>query len=251
MNRLILAAAALAALTFGANAQTVKLATEGAYPPYNYVDDDGNVGGLDIDLGNELCVRAELTCEWVTNEWDTIIPNLLAGNYDAILADMSITDERRQTIDFTENYFPPDPSTYLSAAGTTFDYDALNGLKIGAQTGTIQSAYIDENLKADNTVLTYDTIDQAIADLHAGNLDLIFADGSFISEQIAGSNGALKADGPEVLIGEGAGVGLRKADDELEAKLNAALQEIKADGWLDALIIKYFPDMAPGPIFKQ
>lgn len=251
MNRLILAAAALAALTFGANAQTVKLGTEGAYPPYNYVDDNGNVGGLDIDLGNELCVRAGLTCEWVTNEWDTIIPNLIAGNYDAILADMSITDERRQSIDFTQNYFPPDPSTYMSVAGTTFDYDALNGLKVGAQTGTIQAGYINENLKADNTILTYDTIDQAIADLNAGNLDLIFADGSFIGEQVAGSNGALKADGPNVLIGEGAGIGLRKADDELEAKLNKALDEVKADGWLDALITKYFPDMGPGPFFKQ
>ncbi len=251
MNRLILAAAALAALTFAANAQTVKLATEGAYPPYNYVDDDGNVGGLDIDLGNELCVRAALTCEWVTNEWDTIIPNLLAGNYDAIIADMSITDERKQTIDFTENYFPPDPSTYMSVAGTTFDYDDLNGLKIGAQTGTIQAGYIEQELKANNTTLVYDTIDQAIADLNAGNLDLIFADGSFISEQVNGSNGALKADGPNVLIGDGAGIGLRKADDELEGKLNQALQEVKADGWLDALITKYFPDMGPGPFFEN
>jgi polar amino acid transport system substrate-binding protein len=251
MNRLILAAAALLALTFGVNAQTVKLGTEGAYPPYNYVDDNGNVGGLDIDVGNELCKRAALTCEWVVNEWDTIIPNLIAGNYDAIIADMSITDERKQTIDFSDNYFPPDPSTFVSAAGTTFDYDALKGLKIGAQTATIQAGYLNEKLKADNAILTYDTQDQELADLNAGNLDLMFIDGSVAGEIAAGSNGALKTDGPDILLGEGAGIGLRKADTELKDKLNTALAAMKADGTLDALIIKYFPDMAPGPIFKQ
>jgi polar amino acid transport system substrate-binding protein len=251
MKTLILAAAALVALTFGANAQAVKLGTEGAYPPYNYVDDSGNVGGFDIDVGNELCTRAALTCEWVVNEWDTIIPNLIAGNYDAIIADMSITDERKQTIDFTDNYFPPDPSTFVSAAGTTYDYEALKGLKIGAQSSTIQAGYLNDKLKADNTILTYDTQDQELADLNAGNLDLVFIDGSVAGEIAAGSNGALKIDGPDILLGNGAGIGLRKADTELKDKLNTALAAMKADGTLDALIIKYFPEMAPGPIFKQ
>ena len=88
MKQLILAAAALLALTLSAEAQTVKLGSEGAYPPYNYVDEAGKLGGFDIDVGNEICKRASLTCEWVANEWDTIIPNLIAGNYDAILAGM-------------------------------------------------------------------------------------------------------------------------------------------------------------------
>lgn len=251
MNRLILAAVALLALTAGANAAATRLGTEGAYPPYNYVDDNGKVGGFDIDLGNELCKRAGLECVWVVNEWDTIIPNLIAGNYDAILADMSITDERKQTIDFSENYFPPDPSNFLSLAGKIFDYTALKGFKIGAQTGTIQANWLTQNLKADNTLLTYQTIDQAVADLNAGNIDLILADGSFVGEQVAGSNGALKSDGPDIPIGDGAGIGLRKADTELKGKLNAALEAVKADGWLDAQIIKYFPDLGPGPFFKK
>jgi len=251
MNRLILAAAALATLTFGAHAEAVKFATEGAYAPFNYVDDNGNVGGFDVDLGNELCKRAALECTWVVNEWDTLIPNLIAGNYDGILADMTITDERKQTIDFSDAYFPPDPSTYASAAGTTFDYDALKGLKIGAQSGTIQANWLEQNLKDGNTITTFATVDQAIADLLAGNLDLVLAEGSYVGEQVAGSNGALKADGPDVPIGEGAGIGLRKADTALKDKLNAALQAAKADGWVDALIIKYFPDMGTGPFFKN
>ncbi|MEO6014017.1 MAG: transporter substrate-binding domain-containing protein [Devosia sp.] len=251
MNRLILAAAAVTTLTFGAHAETVKLATEGAYAPFNYVDDNGNVGGFDVDLGNELCRRAALECTWVVNEWDTLIPNLIAGNYDGILADMTITDERKQTIDFSDAYFPPDPSTYASAAGTTFDYDTLKGLKIGAQSGTIQATWLDQNLKDGNTLLTFATVDQAIADLLAGNLNLVLAEGSYVGEQVAGSNGSLKADGPDVPIGEGAGIGLRKADTALKDKFNAALQAAKADGWVDALIVKYFPDLGEGPFFKK
>jgi polar amino acid transport system substrate-binding protein len=250
MNRLILAAMALAALLSAATAAPIKIATEGAYPPFNYVDDSGKVGGFDVDVGNELCRRAGLECSFVVNEWDTLIPNLVAGNYDAIIADMTITDERKQTIDFTDPYFPPDPSTYLSVADLDFDYTALKGLKIGAQTGTIQANWLGANLKADNTIITFDTVDQAVADLNAGNLDLVLAEGSYVGEQVTGSNGALKADGPKIPIGEGAGIGVRKADAELKGKLNTALQAMKADGWLDALIKKYFPDMGPGPFFN-
>jgi polar amino acid transport system substrate-binding protein len=251
MNRLILAAVAFAALTLPTMADPVKLATEGAYPPFNYVDDNGNVGGFDVELGNELCLRAGLECSWVTNEWDTIIANLAAGNYDAIIADLTITDERRKTIDFTQEYFPPDPSTFLSRAGTTFDYGALKGVRIGAQTGTIQAGWLGENLKADNTILTFDIVDQAVADLNAGNVDLVLAEGSYVGEQVAGSNGALKADGPKIPIGQGAGIGLRKGDTELRNALDDALEDVKADGWLDALIVKYFPDLGPGPFFGQ
>ena len=252
MNRLILAAAALAALTLGAHAaDAVKLGTEGAYPPYNFVDDSGKVGGYDIEVGNEVCKRAQVDCTWVVNEWDTIIPNLLAGNYDGILADMSITDERKQTINFTDPYFPPDPSTYLSPAGKTFDYKALKGLKIGAQVATIQIDYLNKNLKADNTILSYDTQDQELADLNAGNIDLVFLDGSVVSETVAGSNGALKADGPDILIGDGVGIGMRKADTALTGKFNTALQSMKDDGTLDTLIAKFFPEKKGGPFYKK
>jgi polar amino acid transport system substrate-binding protein len=250
MNKLILAAVALAALTVGANAAAVKIGTEGAYPPYNFVDDNGKVGGYDIEVGNEMCRRAGVECTWVVNEWDTIIPNLIAGNYDGIMADMSITDERKQTINFTDPYFPPDPSTYVSLAGKTFDYNNLKGLKIGAQVATIQLDYLNKN-EADNTVLSFDTQDQELADLNAGNLDLVFLDGSVVGETVAGSNGALKADGPEILIGNGVGVGMRKADTELMAKFNKALQSMKDDGTLDALIAKFFPEKKGGPFYKK
>ena len=162
MKQFILAAAALVGLASATHAQT-RLATEAAYPPFNYVDDSGNVGGFDIDVGNEICARAALDCVWVINEWDTLIPNLLAGNYDGILAAMTVTDERKQSIDFSEEYYPPDASTFLMAAGKQVDFDNLSGVRIGVQGATIQATWLDANLKANNTILTFSTNDQALA----------------------------------------------------------------------------------------
>jgi polar amino acid transport system substrate-binding protein len=249
MNRLILAAVALLAITLPAGAQQTRLATEGAYPPFNYVDEAGNVGGLDVDVGNELCKRAALDCIWVVNEWDTLIPNLLAGNYDAIIASMTITEERRKSIDFTSQYFPPEPSTFMIPAGKTFDFDKLSGVRIGVQGATLQAAHAEATYAAGNEILKYETADQALADLNAGNLDMIFAEKSYIGDTVSGSSGALAASGPEVPLGEGNGVGLRKADTALKGKLEEALTAMKADGTLDALITLYFPDKLGGPFY--
>lgn len=248
MKQLTLAAFALFILLSGAEAQT-RLATEAAYPPFNYVDDSGNVGGFDIDVGNEICERAALDCVWVINEWDTLIPNLLAGNYDAIIAAMTVTDERKQQIDFSEEYYPPDASTFLMMEGKTFDFDNLSGARIGVQGATIQATYLDANLKANNTIVSFSTNDQALADLNAGNVDLLFAEQSYLDETAAGSEGKLVIGGPKEVLGAGLGIGLRKADTELTTKVNEALAAMKADGTLDALIGAYFPDREGGPFY--
>ena len=104
MKNLILTTAALAlsaGMALAESHSVVRMGTEGAYPPWNFLDDDGEVAGFERELGDELCARAELTCEWVTNDWDSIIPNLTSGNYDTIIAGMSITAERDEVIDFT------------------------------------------------------------------------------------------------------------------------------------------------------
>ncbi len=142
MKKLVFAAAAaFALLATAANAQAIRIGTEGAYEPWNYVDASGNLAGLDIDVMNELCKRAALECTFVQTAWDTIIPNLNAGNYDVIAAGMSITDERKQSINFTADYAPPDPSGYMMLEGSTVDPNSLTGVKIGTQTGTIQADY--------------------------------------------------------------------------------------------------------------
>jgi polar amino acid transport system substrate-binding protein len=249
MKSVILAAAALVALTGAVQAQTVRFGNEAAYPPYNYMDDAGKIGGFDIEVGNEVCKRAGLECEWVVNEWDTIIPNLIAGNYDAIVSGMSITDERKQTIDFSQEYFPNDPATFVALAGATLDLENPSGLKLGAQSATIQAQWLEQNVADDNTVLTYETLDQALADLSAGNIDAMLADSSYLAETVAGSGGALQLTGPDLVIGSGVGAGVRKGDTELLGKIEAALTEMKEDGTLDALITLYFPEREGGPFY--
>ncbi|MCD7060396.1 transporter substrate-binding domain-containing protein [Pelagibacterium xiamenense] len=246
MKKVIIAAAALAALTSAVSAQeTVRIGTEGAYAPWNFVNDDGALAGFEIDLGNAICEHAGLTCEFVQNEWDSIIPNLLAGNYDVIMAGMSITPERDETIDFTQDYFPPDPSNFAAPAGSSYDFDALSGLRIGVQGNTIQAAHAEENFGADNTIVAFSTFDQSVADLAAGNVDVVLADGSSLDPVVANSGGALEFIGPDILIGGGVGAGLREDDDDLEETFNAALDALKADGTVDALIAEWFDGQGP------
>jgi polar amino acid transport system substrate-binding protein len=251
MKRIVLAAAALAALMTGAQAQQVRIASEGAYAPWNFIDDSGNLAGFEIELGNELCARAALECVWIQNAWDSMIPNLNAGNYDAIMAGMSITDERKEAIDFTQNYKPPTPSTFIIPADSTAQIDPPTGVRIGTQGATIQSAYAEEHFKEGNTLVNFETAEQALADLNAGNLDGILAERDYLAEVVAGSGGALKLSPPEIPIGDGVGVGLRKADDELETKFNDAILSMKKDGSLSALIVKWFPEQGPGPYYAE
>lgn len=250
MKKLILAAAALLALGSAPQAQeTVRIATEGAYAPWNFLDDAGKPAGFEIDLGNAVCAKAALTCEWIINDWDSIIPNLLAGNYDVIMAGMSITAERLETIDFTQNYFPPDPSRFVTATGSGIDPSALEGKRVGVQGGTIQAAYAEENLGSTNTVVSFGTADQAMADLAAGNLDTILADGAYLEPVIAASSGALEFVGEDVMIGDGVGAGVRKDDTDLKAKFDEALTALKADGTVDKLIAQWFEGR--GPYFSE
>ncbi|WP_224703347.1 transporter substrate-binding domain-containing protein [Devosia aquimaris] len=250
MKKLILTAAALLALGASAQAQeTVRIATEGAYAPWNFLDDAGKPAGFEIDLAAAICAKAEVTCEVITNDWDSIIPNLLAGNYDVIMAGMSITDERMETIDFTQNYFPPDPSRFIAPSGAGLDIANLEGKRVGVQGGTIQAAYAEANLAGKNTVVSFGTADQAMADLGAGNLDTILADGAYLEPVVAASGGAFELVGEDVMIGNGVGAGLRKDEAELKTKFDDALTALKKDGTLDGLIAKWFDGR--GPYFTE
>lgn len=250
MKKVIIVAAAMAALSTAASAQDVlRVGTEGAYAPWNFVNDAGELAGFEIDLANAICEHTGMTCQFVQSEWDPIIPNLIAGNYDVIMAGMSITEERMETIAFTQNYFPPDPSKFIVLTGTELDFDNLSGVRIGVQNSTIQAGYVEENLAEGNTVISFATFDQSIADLAAGNVDVVLADGSSLEPVVANSGGALEFVGEDVLVGGGVGGGVRKEDTELLATLDEALTALKADGTVDALIAEWFD--GAGPFFTE
>jgi len=235
MKNLLIGTAALALMAGAAMAEShsvVRMGTEGAYPPYNFINDAGEVDGFERELGDELCARAELTCEWVTNEWDSIIPNLVSGNYDTIIAGMSITDERDEVIDFTQNYTQPDPSAFLAMDGTELD---LEGGVIAAQANTIQASYVAEQ---GATLLEFATPDETIAAVRNGEADAVLADRAYL-EPIEAENADLVFVGENVLIGGGIGLGLRESDGELREKFDAAIQSMKDDGSLNELIAKW------------
>ncbi len=237
MKKLILSTAALA-LTAGISmADTVRMGTEGAYPPYNFINDDGQLAGFEIVLGNELCKRAGLTCEWVKNDWDSIIPNLVSGNYDTIIAGMSITDERDEVIDFTQNYIPPAASAYVA---TSADAD-LSGGVIAAQTATIQAGFVAES---GATLVEFATPEETIAAVRNGEADAVFADKDYLAPIVEESSGELVFAGDDVPLGGGVGMGLRESDGELRGKFDAAITSMKEDGTLNALIIEWFGEEA-------
>ena len=234
MKNILASTAALASLSsmaFADGHSVVRMGTEGAYPPYNFINDDGEVDGFERELGDELCKRAELTCEWVTNEWDSIIPNLVSGNYDTIIAGMSITDERDEVIDFTQNYTQPDLFAYLALSA---DADVKGGV-IAAQTGTIQASFI---AASGATLVEFATPEETVAAVESGEADAVLADKSYLNP-IAEEKADMMLLTQEELIGGGVGMGLRESDGELRAKFDAAIQSMKADGTLNALIAKW------------
>lgn len=240
--KLILTAALLATTAtaaFAAGHETVvRMGTEGAYPPFNYLDDNGEVAGFERELGDELCARAELTCEWVTNEWDSIIPNLVSGNYDTIIAGMSITDEREEVIDFSTPYSPPATASYV---GTSADADIEGGV-VAAQTGTIQASHVAETGAA---LLEFASPEETIAAVRSGEADAVLADTSFLTPFVEASGGELMFVGEPVSLDKGMGIGFRESDGELRAKFDAAITSMIEDGTLNEMIVKWFGDAVP------
>jgi polar amino acid transport system substrate-binding protein len=236
MKKLILTAATLAFTASSALAQDViRMGTEGAYPPFNFINDDGEVDGYERELGDLLCERAGLTCEWVTNDWDSIIPNLTSANYDTIMAGMSITPEREEVIDFTQNYLPPAASAFAS---TNPDAD-LEGGVIAAQVNTIQAAHI---AASGATLLEFATPDETIAAVRNGEADAVFADRDFLVA-IVDEDPDMSFVGDDVPLGGGVGMGLRDGDPMRET-FDTIIGELKADGTLNELIVKWFGEDA-------
>ena len=232
-----LAGAATLAATFAATAvtaETIRMGTEGAYPPYNFINDSGEIDGFEREVGDELCKRAGLECTWVTNEWDSIIPNLVSGNYDTIIAGMSITAERDEVIDFTQEYFPPDPSAYVALSGAGMD---VKGGVVAAQTATIQAAYVAES---GATLVEFATPEETVAAVRSGEADAVLADFAYLKPIVDASGGELTIVDDSVSIGGGFGMGIRESDGELKAKMDAAIASMKADGTLSDLIAKWF-----------
>ena len=199
------------------------------------------IDGFERELGDELCRRADLTCTWVITEWDTIIPNLLDGQYDAIVAGMSITAERDELIDFSQPYLPPSTSVFLAVAGA--GAESAKGA-VAAQVATVQADYLAS--QSGVSLLEF----ELVPDAHCGRAERrggCGAGGPGVRPGEHGrTRGMLAIVGPEVNLDLGVGIGVREDDGELKDKLDQAISEMKDDGSLNALIAKWFGDEADG-----
>jgi polar amino acid transport system substrate-binding protein len=252
MNKLSLALAAstLIALLSGgaAQAQEVKIGFDAApYPPFTAPDASGKWGGWEIEIQDALCAAAKLTCVQVPTAWDGIIPSLTSGKIDAIMSSMSITDERKKVIDFTDKYYNT-PAAIVGPKDQTFGATPadLAGKVIGVQVSTTHAAYAKKHFTEAAEIKEYQAQDEINADLIAGRIDAMQADSIAVGDFLKTPEGAACCDkkgdaapDPEVL-GAGVGVGLRQGDTELKDKLNAAIKQIRADGTYDAISKKYF-----------
>ncbi len=225
----------------------VRIGVEGAYPPFSYTTADGKLEGFDIDIAVALCKAMGVDYKLVPQDWDGIIPALMARKYDAIIASMSITEERKKKVAFTNKYYQT-PAKFVTKKGKFSDVtpDALKGKTVGVQRATIHDNYITDNYGKDVKIKRYATQDEAYLDLAAGRVDLLLAD------SVALSDGFLKKPeganyefvGPDLTdprwFGNGAGIAIRKRDKDLVEMFNEAIDQIRADGTYKAIQDKYF-----------
>jgi octopine/nopaline transport system substrate-binding protein len=275
VSALALGAMMAVAAVGAANAKewkTVRIASEGAYPPWNATDTSGKLTGFEVDLGNDLCKRMKVTCEFVAQDWDGIIPALQQGKYDAIMSAMTITDERKKVIDFSVPY-GTEPSVFAVVTGSPLAKslnlgadrvdlndqgkakpvldklaEALKGKSVGVQVSTIQADFMDKHLPK-VTMRTYDKIDNAGIDLGSGRVDAMLGDRSVVEAVVKATPGKMVIIGPNFIggvIGEGMGVGLRKDSADLKAMFDKAIAEALKDGTVKKLSTQHFGyDISP------
>ncbi|MFW6012053.1 MAG: ABC transporter substrate-binding protein [Desulfosalsimonas sp.] len=226
---------------------TVRIGTEGAYPPFNYTDKDGNLKGFDIDIAEALCEAAGMECTFVTQSWDGMIPALLAKKYDAIIASMSITEERKERVDFTDKYYQT-PARFVKHKDDDIEIskEELEGKTVGVQRATVSANFINDNFDDVLKIRSYATQEEANMDMTSGRLDLLFADAVVLQdgflETEAGEDYEFVGPGytDEKWFGEGIGIAVRKGDDDLRKAFNKAIDKIREDGTYKEINDKYF-----------
>ena len=221
--------------------EVLRIGTEGAYAPFNYTNTDGTLGGFDVDIANALCADMKMTCEITAQDWDGIIPGLKAGKYDAIVAAMSVTPEREQQVSFTEPYFS-NTLVFLAKKDSSFDpsnSSDINANSIAAQRSTISSQWF-EKAYPDADMKLYDTLSNAFLDLGSNRVDAMVSDKLPALEWLGSTSGSQYAlKGEEIDINDNFAIAVRPGD-ELQANINQALANIKANGIYDDINNKYF-----------
>ena len=248
MKKLWLTAIVASLMVTGAQAKQwkeVRVAIEGAYPPFSSVDEKGQLHGFVVDITNALCEQMKVKCTIVKQDWDGMIPGLLARKFDAIISTMDITEERKKRIDFSGKYQHV-PAHFAAKKGATIELTQafMKDKKIAVQRATSMDTYVSDNFP-DTEIKRYGSYDEAYLDLKSGRVDYVLADTASVMDGLVNkSNGEYSLVGPGLSdkkwFGEGAGVALRKGDGDLKAMFNKAILDIRANGKYKQINDKYF-----------
>ncbi|MEZ9056750.1 ABC transporter substrate-binding protein [Vibrio pelagius] len=245
---LLVAALAATAATGVAQAKewkTVRFGIEGAYPPFSWTEADGSLKGFDVDMANALCTEMQVKCKIVAQDWDGIIPSLLARKYDAIIAAMSITEERKKKVDFTGKYALI-PNKFIAKKGAGLNFDDLSGQKIAVQRATTHDKYLTDNYGDTVEIVRYGSFDEAYLDLANGRVAAVLGDASALEEGVLNKAGgeAYEFVGPSLTdpkwFGDGFGIAVRKQDKDLTKKIDEAIISLREKGIYQDIAAKYF-----------
>ncbi|CTQ60805.1 transporter substrate-binding domain-containing protein [Roseibium album] len=252
MKKLVIAAALSAFAVLPAGAETLRIATSADYPPWESVNSSGEMLGFDLDVGNAICARIEMECEWTNQAYDGLLPALVAGQYDLIMSAISITEERKNSIDFSTAYAqaPASFGTLGESFGEISDKSglqaAIDGKAVGVQGSSIFERVVAEHFPTAN-VKTYQQADQIIADLKTGRIDAAVMEVSAWDEFGGADKDAnLTMFGPLMTyaeypqLGDGIGLGIGKGNAELKARIDDAIAELLADGTIAKASDKWF-----------
>ena len=252
-----------------ANSQTIRIGTEGAYPPWNNINSAGDLEGAEIDFGNEACKRMGVTCEWVTQDWDGIIPALLQGKYDIIIAGMSITEERKEKVNFTTGYMTDGARFAVLKNSGLSDLNiagmakvnlnnaggkeqaaigqliaAMDGKTVCVQSSTIHQNFLEKHMSGAVDVKLYQAVDDHNLDLAAGRCDAVLADvGSIIDFMESDGGVEVAFTGPTFsggVFGDGVGGAVRKEDGDILEMWNSVISEMSKDGTTAEITKKWF-----------
>jgi arginine transport system substrate-binding protein len=238
----ILLASLIGLASFNAAAQEeIKFAMEATYAPFEYMDENNQIQGFDVDLANALCEEMKATCTFHNQAFDSLIPALKFKRYDAAISAMDITEARLQQVNFSDAYYD-NSAAFISIEGKIADQAALEGKRIGVQNGSTHQSYLLEQLPG-VTAVPYSSYQDAFIDMKNGRIDSVFGDTAVVAEWFKKEDN-LTYVGEQVTnqeyFGNGFGIAVNKSNSELVAQLNTALAAVKANGEYDKIFNKYF-----------
>lgn len=233
--------AALAGAVFNVSAKDLTFGMETTYPPFEFMDENNQLVGFDVDIANKICTDLQYTCKFVNQSFDSLIPSLKTRRIDATISGIDITPERSEQVDFTQSYYD-NSAQFITLKDTISTIDGLNSKRVGIQNGTTHQKYLMDKFPQIE-VVSYDSYQYAVLDLKAGRIDAIFSDTAVADEWLKKESDLTKI-GDKVVdpeyFGSGLGIAVRKGNNELLEKFNESLTKMKNDGSYNEIYAKWF-----------